>query len=1074
MEIHKVIAENEDHAILSEREECTVLASYTPQGRLSGAYQSESDLESELIRLLCEQGYEYLPIHGESDLEANLRARLEALNGFRFSEKEWERFFEQTLANKNDGILEKTVSIQDDPVKALKLDTNRTKNICLFDKKNLHANTLQVINQYAVSEGRHSNRYDVTILVNGLPLVHIELKRRGVSLKEAFNQIKRYQEESFWAGSGLFEYIQIFVISNGTETKYYSNTTRNSRVKEGISFSRKNSSQKSSDSFEFTSYWADAKNKRISDLVDFAKTFLAKHTILNILAKYCVLTAEDKKTKDRQLLVMRPYQIVAAERILDRIRISAQYKKTGTTEAGGYIWHTTGSGKTLTSFKTAQLATALDCVDKVLFVVDRKDLDNQTIREYNKFEEGCVSANKNTRQLQRQLEDPSKKIVVTTIQKLSCFITANKAHEVYRKPCVIIFDECHRSQFGEMHGRIVNAFRHYHIFGFTGTPIFAAQAGGANGRPKMMTTPQIFGDQLHTYTIVDAIGDHNVLPFRISYINTVRQKDEIEDKAVSAIDEERILGHPERIRQVVAHILETFDQQTRRNQCNDLKGKRLNGFNAMFAVSSIPMAMKYYDEFQRQLAEKHQELSIATIFSAPPNGDDETQEQSAGILPEEDFDTSELDKTAKDFLERAIRDYNTRFHSNYSAKDDRFENYYKDLSEKVKSREVDLLIVVNMFLTGFDAQTLNTLWVDKNLRFHGLLQAFSRTNRILNAVKTFGNVVCFRNLQKQSDEAIALFGNKDAGGIVFIRSFQDYWNGYDDKAGKHQAGYVEIVKDLTTKFPVEERQIESESRQKEFIRLFGALLSLKNLLASFPEFKEKEESVLSSRDLQDYKSLYLGLYDKYRGRNDAVKEDVADDVEFEIELIKQDEVNVDYILMLVEKYRQSNCQDKELLTSIQKTVDATPQLRSKKALIDEFIERIDMPLFHRGIIADWRQFVLHHKEQDLQKIIDDEGLKPQETRRFVENCFRNDELKTTGTAIDDILPKMSRFAKQDPTAPSRIQKKLSVIQQLREFFDRYLGLGIAHFHEEDATPAEEEGSYLCAAEDEAPYGHSDN
>lgn len=1063
----------EDYKVIAESDESTVVAAYTPRSGRSANYQSESELEAELIRILCGQGYEHLPLHGEADLLSNLRARLEELNRYRFTEKEWKGFLEQTLANPNDGVLEKTTTIQTDCVKVLKRDDGSHKNICLFDKKNLHTNNrLQVVNQYAAGKGARSSRYDVTILVNGLPLVHIELKRRGVSLKEAFNQIRRYQEESFWAGSGLFEYIQVFVISNGTETKYYSNTARDSRVREADAPAGKGASRKAGDSFEFTSYWADAKNRRIPDLVDFAKTFLAQHTILNILAKYCVLATEQN---GRNLMVMRPYQIVATERILERIRISAQYNKTGTLQAGGYIWHTTGSGKTLTSFKTAQLATGLDCVDKVLFVVDRKDLDSQTIREYEKFEKGCVSENKNTRDVQRQLEDPARKIIVTTIQKLSCFIAANKGHEVYRKRCVIIFDECHRSQFGEMHARIVNAFRHCHLFGFTGTPIFAAQAGGgAIGRPKIMTTAQTFGDLLHSYTIVDAIGDHNVLPFRISYINTVRQKEGVEEKEVAAIDEERIMGHPERIRQVVAHILRDFDHQTRRNICHDLKGKRVRGFNAMFAVSSIPMAMKYYDEFQRQLAEGRQDLAVATIFSRPPNGDD--QGQAAGLLPEEDFDTAGLDKTAKDFLERAIHDYNKRFHANYSARDGRFESYYKDLSEQVKNRRVDLLIVVNMFLTGFDAKTLNTLWVDKNLKYHGLLQAFSRTNRIFNAVKAFGNVICFRNLKRQADEAIALFGDKDAGGVVFIRPFQDYWRGYDDPAGKHQAGYVELVEELTTKFPLEGGPVTGESRQREFIRLFGSLISLRNLLASFQEFKALEEDALPPRDLQDYKSLYLDLYDRYRGRNDAVKEDIADDVEFEIELIRQEEVNVDYILLLVEKYHQSNCRDKELLTSIQKTVDATPQLRSKKELIEEFVERINLeqdPLFAYGardVPADWRRYVLKRKEQDLQKIIDDESLRPRETRKFVENCFRNDALKTTGTAIDDILPRMSRFSK-GPGGPSRAQKKESVVQRLRAFFEKYLGLGLANAAEKapESTPEEKP---LLAAEEEGPYGHS--
>ncbi len=1062
MEVYKVVAESD---------ESTVIGAYTPRSGRSPNYQSESELESELIRILCEQGYGYLPIHGEAELVANLRARLEELNGCRFTEQEWRGFFDQTLANPNDGILEKTTTIQTDYVKVLKRDDGSHKNICLFDKKNIHNNRLQVIHQYAAGSGRRSSRYDVTILVNGLPLVHIELKRRGVSLREAFHQIQRYQEESFWTGSGLFEYVQVFVISNGTETKYYSNTTRDCRVREeGGPAARRGASRKTSDSFEFTSYWADAKNRRIPDLVDFAKTFLAHHTILNILAKYCVLATE---RNGKRLMVMRPYQIVATERILERIRISAQYHKTGTLQAGGFIWHTTGSGKTLTSFKTAQLATSLDCVDKVLFVVDRKDLDSQTIREYEKFEKGCVSENKSTRDVQRQLEDPARKIIVTTIQKLSCFIAANKDHEVYRKRCVIIFDECHRSQFGEMHARIVNAFRHYHLFGFTGTPIFPAQAAGAGGCLKILTTEQTFGDRLHEYTIVDAISDHTVLPFRISYNNTIRQKEGIQDKKVSAIDEERVLGHPERIRQVTAHILQDFDNQTRRNRYCSLKEKRLRGFNAMFAVSSIPMAMKYYDEFQRQLAEKHQDLVVATIFSCPPNGDD--LDQATGLLPDEDFDTSGLDTTARDFLEQAIHDYNRRFHANYSARDGRFENYYKDLSERVKNREVDLLIVVNMFLTGFDAKTLNTLWVDKNLRYHGLLQAFSRTNRILDSVKTFGNVICFRNLKKQADEAIALFGNKDAGGVVFIRPFQDYWEGYDDSAGKHHAGYVELVQELTTKFPVEECAITGESRQKEFIRLFGALVSLRNLLAAFQDFKKREEQepVLSPRDLQDYQSLYLDLYDQYRGRNDAVKENIDDDVEFEIELIRQEEVNVDYILLLVEKYRQSNCRDKELLIHILKTADATPQLRSKKELIEGFLEHINLkqdPLFDYGardILADWRHYVLTRKEQDLQKIIDEEQLRPRETRKFVENCFRNDALKTTGTAIDDILPRMSRFAK-DPDGPSYVQKKEAVVQKLRTFFEKYLGLGIAQARE-DAPESAPENSYLLAAEEEGPY-----
>jgi type I restriction enzyme R subunit len=739
--------------IVAATNESTVVAEYTSGATHSDAYQSEAALEKEFIRLLTMQGYEYLTIHNEAALIANLRHQLELLNDYVFSESEWEQFFSGCISNNNEGILEKTRKIQTDHVQILHRDNGTTKNINLIDKKNIHNNRLQVINQYEESEGAHDTRYDVTILVNGLPLVHVELKRRGVAIREAFNQINRYHRDSFWAASGLYEYVQIFVISNGTHTKYYSNTTRTSHVKEMEDDGRRKS-KKTSNSFEFTSFWADGNNRTIPDLVDFTKTFFAKHAILNILTKYCVFTSEN------MLLVMRPYQIVATERILNRIEVSTNYKKTGTLEAGGYIWHTTGSGKTLTSFKTAQLATTLKGIKKVLFVVDRKDLDYQTMKEYDRFEKGAANGNTSTAILKRQLADPNAHIIITTIQKLAIFIQRNAGHPVFKQHCVIIFDECHRSQFGDMHTAITTAFQNYHLFGFTGTPIFAANAA-SGGKPTLKTTPQAFGGEpdkngnkvlpLHTYTIVDAINDGNVLPFRIDYVGTIKQKDNSGDKQVRAIDTEEALNDPVRVRNNVEYILDHFDQKTKRNSFYALEGQRIAGFNSIFAVSSIPMAMKYYAEFKKQLAERNRKMTVATIFSFSAN-----EEEPDSGLPEEGFDTDSLDKTSRDFLDAAILDYNAAFHVNFDTSADKFQNYYKDLSLRMKNREIDLLIVVNMFLTGFDATTLNTLWVDKNLRMHGLIQAFSRTNRILNSVKTYGNIVICKKKQTKLSHCLGI------------------------------------------------------------------------------------------------------------------------------------------------------------------------------------------------------------------------------------------------------------------------------------------------------------------------------
>lgn len=1002
--------------IIAATTESTVVSEYIPEPRKSDAYQSEAALEKEFIRLLQGQGYEYIQVRSEAELIQNLRRQLEALNRMTFTEEEWKRFFKNHLAGASEGIVEKTRKIQSDHVQPLQRDDGTSKNVYLLDKKNIHNNRLQVLNQYEEDQGKRNTRYDVTILVNGLPLVHVELKRRGVPIREAFNQIKRYQRDSFWAGSGLYEYIQIFVISNGTHTKYYSNTTRNSHVKE-LSQSR-GKGKKTSNSFEFTCFWSDGNNKIISDLVDFTKTFLSKHTLLNVLTRYCVFTAEDL------LLVMRPYQIAATERILNRIEISTNYKKVGTIDAGGYIWHTTGSGKTLTSFKTAQLASQLPYVDKVLFVVDRKDLDYQTMKEYDRFEKGAANGNSNTAILQKQLESKDCHIIITTIQKLDIFIRKNKRHPVFQEHVVLIFDECHRSQFGDMHQAITQAFRNYHLFGFTGTPIFSVNAG-SSGKPHMRTTAQAFGDKLHTYTIVNAIDDGNVLPFRIDYINTIKEKAYIEDAKVRGIDIEKALGDPERVRQVVEYTLEHFDQKTKRSSYYSLKGQRVAGFNAIFAASSIPMAMKYYTEFQRQLAEQKRDLTIATIFSFGAN-----EEDPEDTLAEEGFDTEALDQTSRDFLDSAIQDYNKRFQVNFDTSSNKFQNYYKDLSMRVKNREVDLLIVVNMFLTGFDATTLNTLWVDKNLKMHGLIQAFSRTNRILNSVKTYGNIVCFRNLQTATEEAIALFGDKDATGTVLLKDYDSYYFGYDD-GEKPFPGYVHLIDRLKHEYPLGSPLV-GEQEEKGFIRLYGRILKVKNILSSFDQFKGQE--ILSQRDFQDYQSRYIDLYQEYRGEQNGERENINDDIQFEMELIRQVDINIDYILMLVKKYHAKNCEDQEILASIDRAIDSSIQLRSKKELIHGFINTMNAATV---VERDWHTFVAQQKEEDLGEIIQTEKLKPEETKRFLDNSFRDGSLKTTGTDIDKLMPPVSRFG---GGGGKRAAKKQGIIAKLASFFEKYLGV----------------------------------
>lgn len=1028
-----------NYNIIAESSESTVVTEYKSLLKRSVEYQTEADLEKEFIHLLSEQGYDYLTIHNEADMIDNLRVQLEKVNDYKFSDNEWKRFFTQNLSNPNLGIFEKTRMIQEDYRQILKKDDGSTKNINLLDKTNIYNNYLQVINQYEEHEGTRKTRYDVTILVNGLPLIHIELKRRGVALKEAFNQINRYQRDSFWAGSGLYQYVQIFVISNGTNTKYYSNSTRFNHLKDDLSKGKK---EKTSNSFEFTSFWADSNNRIIPDLIDFTKTFFAKHTILNILTKYCVFTAED------MLLVMRPYQIVATERILNRIEISNNYKTYGSINGGGYIWHTTGSGKTLTSFKTARLASKISYIDKVLFVVDRKDLDYQTMREYDRFEKGAANSNRSTKVLKKQLENSNCKIIITTIQKLSALIKKNKNYEVFAKHIVFIFDECHRSQFGEMHAAITKNFKKYHLFGFTGTPIFAVNASSV-GKVDLKTTEQAFGKQLHTYTIVDAINDKNVLPFKVDYIKTMEVAPDVDDKDVWDIDREKAFLDPRRIELVTKYILEHFNQKTYRNEksfnfnvirnvnevvssknrnnVKEIKEKqRVNGFNSIFAVSSIEAAKLYYNEFKKKMdLNPNQTLRIGLIYSYGAN-----EEEADGILDEENSEnTISLDQSSRDFLEEAIKDYNQMFSTNYDTSSDKFQNYYKDVSLRVKNKELDLLIVVNMFLTGFDATTLNTLWVDKNLKMHGLIQAFSRTNRILNSIKTFGNIVCFRNLQKRTDNAISLFGDKDAAGIVLLKGFNDYYYGFTDSKGNRKPGYVDLINELIEKFSLEEPCIIGEKKQKEFVVIFGAILRMRNLLSSFDEFEGKE--VLTDREFQDYCGRYLDIKDQLVSpRGEAEK--INDDIVFEIELLKQVEINIDYILMLVQKYHDSHCCDKEILISIQKAIDSSPNLRSKKALIENFIANINDV---EDLLTEWRSFVAEEKEKELIEIIVGENLKEQEARKFIENSFKNGLVKTTGTDIEKILPPTSRF-----TGGDRDKKKQKVIDRILVFFDKFYGL----------------------------------
>ena len=1056
---------------ISNTKEWTVVVEWIKSiSKNTSSYQSEAQLEKEFITQLQKQGYEYIDLSKTNNkdheewLINNLRTQIQKLNNTQFSDREWKEIFNTYIANDSDNVEDASKKIQQDYIYSLKRDDGSEINVYLINKKDIHKNSLQVINQYTNNSGKYENRYDVTILVNGLPLIQVELKRRGIALKEAFNQINRYKNESY--NFSLFKYIQIFVISNGTSTKYYSNTIRYLHIKE---LSNQDVKSKTSNSFSFTNYWSDSKNQLIEDLISFTQTFFAKHTILNILTKYCVFTSEE------HLLVMRPYQIVATEKIINRIEISNNYQdKLGTPSAGGYIWHSTGSGKTLTSFKTAQLVRDLDYVDKVLFVVDRKDLDYQTMKEYNKFEKDAANSNSSTRILQEQLENSNSKIIITTIQKLSIFIDKNPKHEIYKKHIVIIFDECHRSQFGDMHASIIKHFKKYNIFGFTGTPIFAKNAILATSNPKQIakefsskknvakTTEQLFGDRLHTYNILDAIKDKNVLPFKYDEIKTFFAKENIKDEKVRAINTDNVWSTSSRIKNVTSYILDNFDSYTYRDKAysfnklsnissvardkkNQLKQEtskiNLKGFNAMFALADIDLAKLYYSEFKKQLKERNNhDFKIALIYSYNPNEKLKDYDEEF-IMDENNENTEKLDQSSREFLDNAINDYNEMFGVSYSSSSENFQSYYKDVSLRTKNKEIDLLIVVNMFLTGFDAPTLNTLFIDKWVRMHGLIQAFSRTNRILNDVKHHGNIVSFRPLIDDFNDAIKLFSDEKASGIIVIRPFKDYYEGYTNDAGIFEPGYKQLVHNLLIKYPIDLNVRDlSIQNKKDFIKLFGRILQIRNILLSYvDEFKSNEIRILNEAQLQDYLSRYQDFYEELKEESRSDKKDIIDDLVFEIELVKQIDTNIDYILDLIMKSK-TPYQDKELLTSISKIVDSSFELRSKKELIINFLNGLysQKTSFEdiTQLADEFKKYIQEEYSKELNNVIKEFNLNKEETFKFMNNSFGQGELKIFGTAINNILPPLSRFSKNQ----NRTKIKNDVINNLEVIFDRYFNI----------------------------------
>ncbi len=973
------------------------------------SYQSEAQLESMMIKNLISQGYERLLIKTNDELYKNLRLQIEKLNHIIFSDEEWKRFLLEYLDAPNDGMIEKTRKIQENHIYDFKFDNGELKNIKIIDKKNIHNNFVQVVNQ-VTQEGEHKNRYDVTILVNGLPLVHIELKKRGVNLHEAFNQIHRYSKESFNINNSLYKFVQIFVISNGTYTRYFANTVADNK-----------------NNYEFTCEWADAKNKVIRDLEDFTKTFFEKRVLLQVLTNYCVFDVNNT------LLIMRPYQIAATERILWKIKSSYENKKAGKIEAGGFIWHTTGSGKTLTSFKTAKLATELDFIDKVFFVVDRKDLDYQTMKEYQSYQKDSVNGSKNTKELKETIEKEDNRIVVTTIQKLNEFVKKNNNHKIYDKHCVFIFDECHRSQFGEAQKNIRKNFKKYYQFGFTGTPIFTENS--LNGD----TTAGTFGAQLHSYVITDAIRDGKVLKFKVDY-NNIMPKFKSAETEKNDVDlmklEKKMLLHPERITEITKHILKVFDKKTHRNEFYDMKHRRLNGFNGMFAVQSVEAAKLYYDEFEKQqkLLPEEKRLKIATIFSFTAN-----EEQSAmGEITEENFDISGMNLTAKEFLDKAISDYNQYFQTNYSTESDEFQNYYKDLSKKVKEKEIDLLIVVGMFLTGFDAPTLNTLFVDKNLRYHGLIQAFSRTNRILNKVKTFGNIVCFRDLEEATKDAIRTFGDENSANVILEKSYAEYVDGFqDEETGEVVKGYKDICYEIIDKFP-NPAEIELEADKKEFVKLFGQLLKSENILRNFDEF-ETFEHIISDRQMQDMKSVYVDIRESMSNekRIEKMEKENIDfsDIEFEIDLLKTDEINLDYILALIFEKSKEHSDVETLKSEIRRVIRSSLGTRAKEKLIMDFMGKTELSKLENkdDILEEFYNFARKEKECEINNLVENEDLK-EDSNRFIEKAISKGYVENTGDELDSIIPPTSR------RHGARERKKQTVLEKIRKIVEVFIGI----------------------------------
>ena len=1000
-----------ERSTIAEMTNGIILANYEEILQVQDTYQSEKELEDGMIRDLESQGYERFYGKTSEELYKNLKIQIERLNKVTFTDKEWERFLVEYLDCPNDGMIEKTRKIQENYIYDFIFDYGHLKNIKIIDKKNIHNNILQVCNQIK-QKGKHKNRYDVTILVNGLPLVHMELKKRGVSLHEAFSQIDRYGKESFNAENSLYKFVQIFVISNGTYTRYFANTTAQNK-----------------NHYEFTCEWADAKNKVIRDLKDFTATFFEKRTILEVLTKYCVFDSNNT------LLIMRPYQIAATERILWKIESSYQNKKSGKIEAGGFIWHTTGSGKTLTSFKTAKLATELEYIDKVFFVVDRKDLDYQTMKEYQKFQPDSVNGSKDTKELKRSIEKQDNKIVVTTIQKLNEFVKKNPSHEIYDKHCVIIYDECHRSQFGDAQKNIRKSFKNYYQFGFTGTPIFPENALGSD------TTAGIFGAQLHSYVITDAIRDKKVLKFKVDY-NDIRAKfkaaeTETDDKKLKEL-EKRMLLHPERISKIVEYILKVYNTKTHRNEYYNIKQKRLNGFNAIFAVQSVEAAKLYYEEFQKQQENLPEEkrLKVATIYSFAAN----EERNAIGDIPDENFEPSAMESTAKEFLDKVISDYNDYFKTNFSTNGNEFQNYYKDLSKKVKDKKIDILIVVGMFLTGFDAPTLNTLFVDKNLRYHGLIQAFSRTNRILNKVKTFGNIVCFRDLEKATKNAIKTFGDDNSVNIILEKSYNDYINGFkDEETGKSVKGYINLCNEIVEKFP-KPVEIEKNQDKKEFAELFGELLKTENILKNFDEF-ENFEKIISDRQMQDMKSVYVDICEEIRnaGKNDQNNSDEQgidfSDIEFQIDLLKTDEINLDYILELILEKTKEHDDIETLKSEIRRIIRTSLGTRAKENLVINFINKTDLKkLKNNGEILDaFYKYAKEEKKEKIDELVKDENLK-EDSRRFIEKSINKGFVDYAGSELDSILPPTSR------RKGAREVKKQSVLEKIRKMVEIFIGI----------------------------------